>query len=464
MLIESISGIRGIYGNGLDALVLVRYSLAFGTFCLSQENRRPLRIVVGRDARISGEVCSQIVIGTLRSLGLEVVDVGLSPTPTVAMAVLYEEARGGIVLSASHNPEQWNALKLLNEKSEFLSQDEGRMVMELAQQANAPDHQNRPPGILRNQDYISRHIDSILDLPFCQPDAIKSQQYKIVVDGINSVGALAIPQLLQRLGVQEVELINGEMTGCFAHPAEPLPEHLHRTMEYVRESNADLGIVVDPDADRLALIDDHGSYVSEELSQVIAADFLWRRRSGAFATNLSSSRAIDDVAAQYQMPVYRSAVGEVNVVQAMQQHRAILGGEGNGGVILPDLHYGRDALVGTMMALQHLAELKAPLSEYWRSLPQYVMSKNKIYVEDPDDVLQRFGQRHAAEEISTLDGVKINFTDGWVHVRQSNTEPIVRVYTEAKTEAEAKDLSQWCINDIELDQQKRGEAKRLRPQ
>ncbi len=449
MLIESISGIRGIYGAGLDALVLVRYSLAFGTFCLNQDNCRPQRVVVGRDARVSGEVCSQIVIGTLRSLGLEVIDVGLSPTPTVAMAILYEEARGGIVLSASHNPEQWNALKLLNEKSEFLSPEEGKTVMDLAQLSRVPDHQNIPSGILQSRDYIPKHIDSILDLPFCQPDAIKSQKYKIVVDGINSVGSLAIPPLLDRLGANEVTLINGEVTGRFAHPAEPLPGHLQETMQYIRESNADIGIVVDPDADRLALIDDRGDYVSEELTQVIAADFLWRMRSGAFATNLSSSRAIDDVASQFQMPVHRSAVGEINVVKTMQKHGAILGGEGNGGVIFPDLHYGRDALVGTVMVLQHLANLKIPLSEYWRSLPQYVMSKNKILVGDPDDVLKRFALRHAGENISTLDGVKIDFTDGWVHVRKSNTEPIVRIYTEGKTKSQAKDLAQWCISDIE---------------
>jgi len=452
MLIESISGIRGIYGAGLDALVLVRYSLAFGTFCLNQNNQRPLRIVVGRDARVSGEICSQIVIATLRSFGFEVIDIGLAPTPTVAMAVLYEEARGGIVLSASHNPEQWNALKLLNQKSEFLSPEEGKTVMKLAQQAKPPDHRNTPPGNLQSQDHISMHIDAIMGLPFCQSNIISSQQYKIVVDGINSVGALAIPPLLDRLGVNEVILINGEVNGRFAHPAEPLPGHLQGTMEFVRESNADLGIVVDPDADRLALIDDHGNYVSEELTQVIAADFMWRRRSGAFATNLSSSRAIDDVASQYQMPVYRSAVGEINVVKAMQQHDAILGGEGNGGVILPDLHYGRDALVGTMMVLQHLSELDIPLSEYWRSLPQYFMAKNKINVENPDEVLQGFMQRHSDENMTTIDGVKIDFPDGWVHVRKSNTEPIVRIYSEGKTKAQAQELSQWCINDIESNQ------------
>jgi len=448
-LIESISGIRGIYGAGLDALVLVRYSLAFGTFCLNQSNHLPKRVVVGRDARVSGEVCTQIVVGTLRSLGIEVIDAGLVPTPTVAMAVLFEQARGGIILSASHNPEEWNALKLLNEKSEFLSPEEGQVVMDLARNTEAPDHLNIQPGLMRTGDYIPRHINAILDLPYCQPNTIESLDYTIVVDGINSVGALAIPPLLKRLGVQNIRLINGELTGRFAHPAEPLPEHLHDTMKYVQETKADLGLVVDPDADRLALIDNQGNYVSEELTQVIAADFLWQRRGGSFATNLSSSRAIDDLAARYGMSVYRSAVGEINVVKTMQQCRAILGGEGNGGVILPDLHYGRDALVGTMMILQRLAEVRVPLSEYRRSLPQYVISKNKISVEDPDYVLERFVSRYAHEDILTLDGVKINFEDSWVHIRKSNTEPIVRIYAEGPTEQQAKDLAEWCINDIE---------------
>ena len=450
-LIESISGIRGIYGAGLDALVLVRYSLAFGTFCLNQPNHLPRRIVVGRDARISGEVCSQIVVATLRSLGIEVVDIGLAPTPTVAMAVLFEEARGGIILSASHNPEDWNALKLLNEKSEFLSPEEGRIVMDMTQQPEVPIHQQVQPGEIRAAEYISRHIDAILELPYCQPDAIETMGYTVVVDGINSVGALALPPLLKRLGVKEVRLINGEVTGRFAHPAEPLPEHLQKTMEYVQEMDADLGLVVDPDADRLALIDNQGNYVSEELTQVIAADFLWQRRSGPYATNLSSSRAIDDVAARYGMPVHRSAVGEIHVVKTMQQYGAILGGEGNGGVILPDLHYGRDALAGAAIILQHLAEQKVTLSEYRRSLPQYVISKNKITVTDPDEVLQRFASRHAHEDISTVDGVKINLPNGWVHVRKSNTEPIVRIYAEGPSEREASELARWCMDDIESD-------------
>ena len=448
MLIESISGVRGIYGAGLDALVLVRYSLAFGHYCLNQANDLPRRVVVGRDARVSGEVCMQLVVSTLRSLGIEVIDAGLAPTPTVAMAVLFEKARGGIVLSASHNPEEWNALKLLNHKSEFLSPEEGAAVMDMARHPESPMHQDVTPGVVRTGEYLDRHVDAILGLPYCQPDAIASMGYTVVVDGINSVGALAMPHLLERLGVGNIMLINGDVTGRFAHPAEPLPQHLHGTMEYVRETGADLGLVVDPDADRLALIDDRGDYVSEELTQVVAADFLWRRRSGPYVTNLSSSRAIDDVAARYGMPVYRSAVGEINVVKMMQQHDAILGGEGNGGVILPELHYGRDALIGAAMVLQHLAELGIPLSEYRRSLPQYVISKNKVQVADPDEALARFAATHGDKEISTVDGVKISLPEGWVHARKSNTEPIVRIYAEASSEREAESLARQYMDDI----------------
>ena len=448
MLIESISGVRGIYGAGLDALVLVRYGLAFGQFCLNQSNDLPRRVVVGRDARVSGEVCMQLVVSTLRSLGIEVIDAGLAPTPTVAMAVLFENARGGIVLSASHNPEAWNALKLLNHKSEFLSPEEGAAVMAMARHPEPPMHQDVVPGVVRAGEYLDQHVDAILDLSYCQPNAIASMGYTVVVDGINSVGALAMPHLLECLGVGNIKLINGDVTGRFAHPAEPLPQHLHGTMEYVRETGADMGLVVDPDADRLALIDDRGDYVSEELTQVIAADFLWRRRSGPYVTNLSSSRAIDDVAARYGMPVYRSAVGEINVVKMMQQHDAILGGEGNGGVILPELHYGRDALVGAAMVLQHLTELGIPLSEYRRSLPQYVISKNKVQVAHPDEALARFAAMHRDKEISTVDGVKISLPEGWVHARKSNTEPIVRIYAEASSERDADYLARQYMDDI----------------
>lgn len=451
-LIESISGIRGIFGAGLDARVLVRYALAFGTWC-RQRNREPRGcIVVGRDARISGEVCAQIVTATLRTLGIDVIDAGLACTPTVAMAVLFEKAMGGVILSASHNPEQWNALKLLNEKSEFLSPDEGLHVQRLAKRQVAPTHADVAIGSYRTRDYTDSHIDSILGLDFCNREVIASRDFSVVVDGINSVGAIALPRLLRRLGVRRVHVLNGEVNGRFAHPAEPLPENLTETAAFVQEMQADLGLVVDPDADRLALIDNRGQYVSEELTQVIAADFLWPRKSGPFVTNLSSSRAIDDLAKQHGQLVYRSAVGEINVVKAMQAHHAILGGEGNGGVILPDLHYGRDGLVGAAMVLQHLAERNESLSEYRESLPKYVISKNKLTVEAPDRVLKAFANRHAAKKISTIDGVKIDFEDGWVHVRKSNTEPIVRVYSEARSRQQAESLADWALEDIRQSQ------------
>lgn len=447
-LIESISGIRGIYGAGLDTDVLIRYALAFGSRCQQKSGNLPRRVIVGRDARISGEECTQVVTETLRSLGLEVVDAGLAPTPTVGMAVRFERARGGIMISASHNPEQWNALKLLNEKGEFLSPDEGARVMASARRLEPPRSLDDSCGAYKAKDFLEDHIAAILSLDFCNPEAVAAHEFSVLVDGINSVGAVALPRLLEALGVSNVHLINGEMTGRFAHPAEPLPQHLGGTMTAVKAVGADIGLVVDPDADRLALIDEKGEYVSEELTQVIAADFLWQTRAGSFVTNLSSSRAIDDVADRYGMQVFRSAVGEINVVKAMQAHEAILGGEGNGGVILPDLHYGRDALVGAAMVLQQLARRQEPLSIYRRSLPSYVISKNRLEIDRADEVLARFALRHAAEDISTLDGVKLDFEHGWVHVRKSNTEPIVRIYAEASTEGEVKELVRWCQDDL----------------
>ena len=448
-LIESVSGIRGIFGAGLDAHVLVRYALAYGLWCRRRARNDTCVVVVGRDARVSGEICAQIVIATLRSLGIHVIDAGLACTPTVAMGVLFAKAQGGIILSASHNPEQWNALKLLNEKSEFLAPEDVLQIQKMAQHPEPPVHTDIPIGSYEQRDFTGAHIEAICALDFCDADIIAEQGFSVVVDGINSVGALALPRLLERLGVRNVSVINGDVNGKFAHPAEPLPEHLTGTMAFVRQAKADLGLVVDPDADRLALIDHEGQYVSEELTQVIAADFLWQRRSGPFVTNLSSSRAIDDLAQRYNQRVYRSAVGEINVVKAMQANQAILGGEGNGGVILPDLHYGRDALVGAAMVLQLLAERKQSLSDYRQSLPAYVITKNKLVVESPEEVLELFAKRHAAMNISTIDGVKIDHKEGWVHIRKSNTEPIVRIYTEAHTLEEAERLADWAKQDIQ---------------
>lgn len=453
-LMVSISGIRGIFGNGLDPEVLVRFSAAFGTWCKLRADRRGEEaiVVVGRDARLTGPLCSQIVASTLQSTGCHVVDAGLATTPTVEMAVLAERAAGGIVLSASHNPEEWNALKLLNEKGEFLSPDEGATVIAISEKAEARFVSYDQIGSIRTKDYLDYHIDRILDLDFIKPELIQARDFKIVVDGINSVGGIAIPALLKRLGVrpEHITCLNCEPTGRFAHVAEPLPENLAETISVVKDNGADLGIVVDPDADRLALITDGGHYLSEELTQVVAADFIWRFRSGPFVTNLSSSRAIDDVAHTYSEDVYRSAVGEINVVKKMQEVGAVIGGEGNGGVILPDLHYGRDGLAGTAIVLQHLANENLSLSELRKSLPVYFIEKRKADIGelDPDTLLESLANRYRGERISTVDGLKIDFDEGWVHLRKSNTEPIIRVYAEASLRVTAERLAERFSEEL----------------
>ena len=453
-LIASISGIRGIVGDGLDPSVLVRYASAYGSWCHSRSremDRAPL-IVVGRDARPSGSSFAQVVIGTLRGMGCHVLDVGLATTPTVEMTVLQEKAVGGIILSASHNPEEWNALKLLNEKGEFLTPTQGESVIEGAESNRA-----RPAGVdeigrYETRDALPHHIDAILALDLIQPERIAGQNLSVVVDGINSVGGVALPRLLHRLGVAEenVHCINCEPTGRFAHPAEPRPDHLTELTNAVPELGADLGLAVDPDADRLALVDERGRFILEELTQVIAADFLWGHRSGPFVTNLSSSRAIEDVAADHGETVHRSAVGEINVVQKMHETGAILGGEGNGGVILPDLHYGRDALAGTALVLQHLAESGASLGTLHDALPHYSMVKEKLPLPDvpSDELLAALADQYRSEHLSTIDGVKIDFQASWVHIRPSNTEPILRVYAEADTEENARSLAERFKDEL----------------
>jgi len=448
-LIASISGIRGVVGDGLDPSVLVRYAGAFGSWCAGRtdappDGERPL-VVVGRDARPSGEACVQIVVGTLRAMGCDVLDLGLATTPTVGMAVLKEQAAGGVILSASHNPEEWNALKLLNERGEFLTPEQGEAVIDRAEADAASP--TRPPNLggYRTWDALPHHIDAILGLDLIDPTRIAAQNLTVVVDGINSVGGVALPRLLHRLGVAEehVHCLHCEPTGQFAHPAEPRPAHLTELTEAVPDLGADLGLAVDPDVDRLALVDDRGRFVLEELTQVLAADFVWGHREGPFVTNLSSSRAIDDVAARYGQPVHRSAVGEINVVQRMHETDAVLGGEGNGGVIVPDLHYGRDALAATALVLQYLAETNQSLSTLHDALPHYAMVKDQLPLPDlpPDRLLAELAERHDEGELSTIDGLKIDFDDRWVHLRPSNTEPILRVYAEAPTETDAQALA-----------------------
>lgn len=453
-LIVSISGIRGIFGQGLDPEVLVRYAGAYGTWCKQrlEATRAAPVVVVGRDARVTGPLCSSIVTATLQSAGLDVIDAGLATTPTVEMAVLQAGAAGGIVLSASHNPAEWNALKLLNEKGEFLSAEEGEEVLAIAENGRSKTVGYEDIGIYEERDYLDYHIDRILELDFIDPAAIRDRNFKVVVDGVNSVGGIAIPAVLHKLGVRadRIVCLHCNPTGLFAHPAEPLPENLTELTSRVKQENADLGIAVDPDADRLALVDNDGRYMSEELTQVIAADFIWRTRKGPFATNLSSSRAIDEVAARHGQKVYRSAVGEINVVKKMQEVGAVLGGEGNGGVIVPDLHYGRDGLAGTAMVLQHLANESKTLADLRADLPAYTISKNKTPIGDvdPDSVLTFMAERYRNHDIDTTDGLKINFSDEWVHLRKSNTEPIIRIYSEAVGQENADELAQRFMAEL----------------
>lgn len=453
-LIASISGIRGIIGQGLDPSALVRYAGAFGTWCRTrrEDENADSVIVVGRDARVSGPACSQVVVGTLRGMGCDVIDVGLASTPTVEMAVLQAGAAGGIVLSASHNPEEWNALKLLNEEGEFLTPEQGETVIQMADAGEASPVGAAQTGSYERREVLPDHIDAILSLDLIDPPKIAAQNLSVVVDGINSVGGIALPRLLHQLGVAEenVHCINCEPTGRFAHPAEPRPEHLTQLTTAVLKRGADLGLAVDPDADRLALVDDEGRFVLEELTQVLAADFMWQHREGPFVTNLSSSRAIEDVAAQHGQPVYRSAVGEIKVVQRMKDVDAILGGEGNGGVIVPDLHYGRDALAGTAFVLQHLAETGQSMAEIHDALPHYAMTKDKLPLPDvaPTHLLEALADRYQDENYSTIDGLKIDFEESWVHMRPSNTEPILRVYAEAPSEEEADRLVDRFKNEL----------------
>lgn len=454
-LIASVSGIRGIFGNGLDPEVLARYAGAYGAWRRrwAASATRPPVVVVGRDARVTGEVCASIVIATLRSVGIDVVDAGLAATPTVEMAVTALNASGGIVLSASHNPPEWNALKLLNEKGEFLSPEEGEEVLCLAERGKADMASWDSLGGYRREDFLAYHIDRILDLEYIDADAIARKDFSIVIDAVNSVGGVALPALLKRLGVREerIRCLYCEPTGLFAHPAEPLPEHLSALTETVAAEGADAGLAVDPDADRLALVADGGTYMGEELTQVIAAEFMWQVRAGSFATNLSSSRAIDHVAASFGQQVFRSPVGEIHVVKKMQEVGAVLGGEGNGGVILPDLHYGRDALAGAALVLQHMANRSESLSAMKARLPKYVLSKNKASVgeHDPETLLAILTERYREYEPNTVDGLKIELGAGWVHLRKSNTEPIVRIYAEAPSKELASALAVRFMAEVE---------------
>lgn len=445
-LMVSISGIRGIFGTDLTPENLTQFTAAFGSWSNSG------KIVVGRDTRVTGQICEDIVCSVLQSVGCDVVKVGVMPTPTVAMAVLKHQADGAIIISASHNPAEWNALKLLNGKSEFLDADQGKKVIQISEDKSYSYKKfDKIGSVITDNEALDYHIKQILNLPYIDSALIASQHFSIAVDPVNGAGAIGFPPILKALGVKTVHSINDEPTGLFAHNPEPLPEHLQDICELVKEKNCDLGIVTDPDADRLALVTNKGNLFGEEYTQAMAFDFMLSKNPGPCATNLSSSRVAEDVAAKYDQKCHRSAVGEINVVKKMQQVDAVIGGEGNGGVINPDLHYGRDALVGVAMVLQLLAERDITSEEYHNSLPSYSMRKSKIQLADVDGdaVLEKAQKVYEKHQPNTTDGVKIDFEEGWVHLRKSNTEPIIRVYSEGTSPQKAKELAEKVVQAIQ---------------
>jgi phosphomannomutase len=454
-LIKSISGIRGTIGGAqgenLTPIDTVMYAAAYGTWVKQQRSKDEYRVVVGRDARISGNMIQELVMNTLVGLGIHVINLDLSTTPTVEMAVTMEHADGGIILTASHNPKQWNALKLLNNEGEFLNAAAGQEILDLAEGGAMTFAEVDDLGkVTRNDAYIDMHIDEILDLDLVNVKAIKAAKFKVVVDGVNSTGGIAIPLLLEALDVEPVKLFctpNGE----FPHNPEPLKEHLGDLMKKVVSECADFGLVVDPDVDRLAFIDENGEMFGEEYTLVAVADYVLANTSGNTVSNMSSSRALRDITNKHNGAYTASAVGEVNVVQMMKDTNAVIGGEGNGGIIYPELHYGRDSLVGVALFLSHLAEQKTSVSVLRATYPSYFMSKKKIALTpeiDVDAILEGMANKYASEEINTIDGVKIDFESNWVHLRKSNTEPIIRIYTEAFTQKEADTLADRIIGEI----------------
>ncbi|MFD0940807.1 phosphoglucosamine mutase [Pedobacter boryungensis] len=453
-LIKSISGIRGTIGgkagDGLTPIDIVKFTAAYGSWVVNKTQNK--KIVLGRDARISGEMVNNLVIGTLQGLGIEVIDLGLSTTPTVEIAVPLEKAGGGIILTASHNPKQWNALKLLNEKGEFISDADGKEVLEIAENADfAFADVNELGKVVANDTYLQKHIDIILALPLVDVEAIKKANFKIAIDCVNSSGGIFIPALLKALGVQTVYELYCEPNGEFPHNPEPLPENLTEIAKVVQEKRADLGIVVDPDVDRLCFVNEDGTMFGEEYTLVAVADYILKNTAGNTVSNLSSTRALRDVTEKAGGVYNAAAVGEVNVVNQMKATNAIIGGEGNGGIIYPELHYGRDALVGIALFLSHLAKAGTSISILRSTYPQYHISKNKITLTpemDIDSLLIKVQEKYKNEKTSTIDGLKIDFANEWVHLRRSNTEPIIRIYSEAENETIAENLANKIISDI----------------
>lgn len=454
-LIKSISGIRGTIGGKVDdnltPVDVVKFTAAFGTWLQKTQNKKDLTLVIGRDARISGAMVNSLVTATLQGLGINVVDLGLSTTPTVEVMVPELKADGGIILTASHNPKQWNALKLLNEKGEFISGKDGAEMLEIAEKEDFNFAEVDDLGKYETKtDAFDIHIQKILDLPMVDAEAVKSKKFKVVLDAVNSTGGISLPPLLEKLGCEVVKLYC-EPNGQFPHNPEPLKEHLTDICDLIKKEGADVGIVVDPDVDRLALIDENGEMFGEEYTLVAVADYLLRHKKGVAISNLSSSRALRDVARNLDSEYFASAVGEVNVVTLMKEKNAVIGGEGNGGIIYPDLHYGRDSLVGVALFLTHLSKENKTVSELRSTYPVYYMGKKKIELTpeiDVDALLVKMQEEYKNEEISTIDGVKIDFPENWVHLRKSNTEPIIRIYTEAFSQQEADELADKMIEKI----------------
>lgn len=455
-LIKSISGIRGTIGGtvgkNLTALDIVECSMAYGHFVLQNlGDSGDATVVIGRDGRITGLQVSNLVANTLQMMGIDVIDLGYSTTPTVEMAVALENAAGGVILTASHNPREWNALKFLNGKGEFISAADGQQILSFIDdrvvEFASVDHQG---SYTMQDDYINKHIDKILSLPYIDVDLIQKKKFTVVVDCINSTGAMSIPPLLDALSVAYT-LINGEITGEFAHNPEPLPKHMTQLCHAVKNNTVDLGICVDPDVDRLAFVSEDGVPFGEEYTLVAAADFILSKNPGHTVSNLSSTRALADVTKRYDKEYYASSVGEVNVVNLMKAKQAVIGGEGNGGVILPDLHYGRDALVGIAIILNLLAERNVSMSALRSSYPDYYIVKNKIQLTDEmdiDNMLAVVAQEYSQETLNTTDGLKIDFEDGWVHLRRSNTEPIIRVYAESSSEENAQQKAKLVMDTL----------------
>jgi phosphomannomutase len=455
-LIKSISGIRGTIGGkvneGLTPIDTVKFASAYGTWLINNNPNQKLKVVIGRDARPSGQMVSDLVCSSLIGLGIDVINLGLSTTPTVEIAVPMEGAHGGIILTASHNPKQWNALKLLNEKGEFISGEEGNTLLTIAEQAAFEFAEVDNIGTVRNDSsYLQKHIDSVLNLALVNVEAIKAAEFSVVIDAVNSTGGIFIPALLEALGVQKITKLYCEPNGQFPHNPEPLPEHLTDLSSKIKETKADVGFTVDPDVDRLAMVCEDGSMFGEEYTLVAVADYVLNHTPGSTVSNLSSTRALRDVTEGKGEVYHASAVGEVNVVSLMKQTKAVIGGEGNGGIIYPESHYGRDALVGIALFLSHLALKKCKTSQLRDSFPKYCISKNKIQLTpdiNVDDVLTQMADKYSGEEVDTTDGVKIYIEKEWVHLRKSNTEPIIRIYSESESMAAANALANRIKRDI----------------